>query len=151
MTTLSGLVAILSEDMQTVEEFRDLGPDPVPVKRDRVWPVTEVRPELSPGQRYGDPIIVLENYAVNRTFPIVAAAQDHYSIPKDIIWRRATDAEAEIMDAALGSQSVRVRRIYDGAQVISTDGELYSILLAAMIQLFGESRAQQLLEKETTP
>lgn len=146
MSTLSGLVAIINEQGE-VEEFRDLGPTPVAVKRERCFPVIDVRPELSDGQEYGDPEITVGEDTVTRTYQAVSMSA-HYSIPKDIIWRRVTDAEAEIMDAALGSQSVRVRRIYDGAQVISTDGELYSILLAAMIQLFGESRAEQLLARE---
>lgn len=147
MSELSGLVAIIN-DQGGIEEYRDLGPNLVAVKRDRCFPVVDVLPELADGETYGEPVVVVGDDVVTRTFPVVAAPMDHYSIPKDIIWRRATDAEAEIMDAALGSQSVRVRRIYDGAQVISTDGELYSILLAAMIQLFGESRAQQLLARE---
>lgn len=67
-------------------------------------------------------------------------------ISKNLIWERATDAEAEQMDAALKAQPVRIRRIYDGATFISTEDELYGLLRAAMVQMFGEKRAAELLE-----
>jgi hypothetical protein len=67
------------------------------------------------------------------------------TISKDAIWRRATDAEAEAMEAALAAQPVRVRRIYDGASYISTGDELFSLLEAALVGLFGAERAAELL------
>lgn len=67
-------------------------------------------------------------------------------ISKNLIWERATDAEAEQMDAALKAQPIRIRRIYDGATFISTEDELYGLLNAAMVQMFGETRAKELLE-----
>lgn len=66
-------------------------------------------------------------------------------ISKDAIWRRATDEEAELMEAALQSQSVRLRRIYEGATFISTEDELYGVLEGALVQLFGAVRAAELL------
>ena len=66
-------------------------------------------------------------------------------ISKDAIWRRATDEEAELMEGALQSQSVRLRRIYEGATFISTTDELYGVLEAALVQLFGAERAAELL------
>ena len=71
-----------------------------------------------------------------------------YVIPKDLIWRRATDAEAEAMEVALQSQSIRLRRIYDGASVITTDDELFGMLNSAMVAMFGETRAAELLARE---
>lgn len=68
------------------------------------------------------------------------------TISKDAIWRRATDEEAEQMEAALQSQPVRIRRIYDGATFISTADELYVVLEGALVQMFGAERAAQLLE-----
>lgn len=67
-------------------------------------------------------------------------------IPKDFIWRRATDAEGEVMDQMLMAQPARLRRIYDGANYISTQDEFYSILLAGLTQAFGAERAAILLE-----
>ena len=66
-------------------------------------------------------------------------------IGKDVIFRRATDEEAEQMRAALDAQSVRLREIYDGAAWIETTDELFGVLQAALVQLFGEERAAQLL------
>ncbi len=67
-------------------------------------------------------------------------------IPKDIIWRRATDDEAEQMEEVLSAQPVRLRRIYEGAGFISTSDELYGVLEGALVQLFGLQRAKELLE-----
>lgn len=67
-------------------------------------------------------------------------------IPKDAIWRRATDAEAETMETLLSQQPVRIRRIYDGATYVMTTDELYPTLLAALVEAFGEERALELLE-----
>lgn len=68
------------------------------------------------------------------------------SISKDAIWRRATDEEAEQMEAALQAQPVRLRRIYEGATFISAEDELYGVLAATLVQLFGAERADELLE-----
>jgi hypothetical protein len=68
------------------------------------------------------------------------------TIAKDVIWRRASDQEAEQMEALLQAQPVRLRRIYEGATSISTEDELYSVLSAALTQLFGAHRAAELLE-----
>lgn len=67
-------------------------------------------------------------------------------VAKDAIWRRATDDEAVQMRAALDAQPVRLREIYDGAAWIETTDELFGVLQAALVQLFGEERAAQLLE-----
>lgn len=67
-------------------------------------------------------------------------------VSKDAIWRRATDEEAGQMEAALQSQPVRVRRIYEGATLISTGDELYGVLETALVQLFGTERTAELLE-----
>lgn len=69
----------------------------------------------------------------------------NYRIAKDAIWRRATDAEAEMMEQALSAQPVRIRRIYDGATHLQTGDELFGLLETAMVQMFGESRAAELL------
>lgn len=66
-------------------------------------------------------------------------------ISKDAIWRRATDEEAELMEVALQAQPVRLQRIYEGATFISIEDELYGVLHAALVQLFGAVRAAELL------
>lgn len=152
MTELSGIVAVLSETLDTVEEYRDLGSHPVAVKRERVFPIIDVRPELSENQQYGEPDVSIvpdeDGGIVRRVFPVIDIPVSAYAIPKDLIWRRATDAEAEAMETALQSQSVRLRRIYDGAVMLTTDDELFVILKAAIVAMFGVSRADELLAPE---
>lgn len=62
------------------------------------------------------------------------------------IWRRATDAEAVTIDAALQAQPVRLRRLWDDAQWLETTDELYPSLQAAFVAAFGAARAAELLE-----
>jgi hypothetical protein len=62
------------------------------------------------------------------------------------IWRRATDEEAEQIDALLNSQPVRLRRLWADASFLSTTDELFMLILAGAEQLFGPARAAQLLE-----
>ncbi|UXN74519.1 hypothetical protein N8D56_05095 [Devosia sp. A8/3-2] len=69
----------------------------------------------------------------------------NYRISKDAIWRRATDAEAELMEQTLAAQPVRIRRIYEGATHIQSGDELFGLLETAMTALFGPSRAAELL------
>lgn len=61
------------------------------------------------------------------------------------IWKRATDEECAAMDQRLNETTPRLRRIYEAAQIITRDDELWSVLNAAMIGLFGEERAAELL------
>jgi hypothetical protein len=66
-------------------------------------------------------------------------------IAKADIWRRATDAEAERMDAALNAAPVRLRRAYDAAQFIASDDEWFGELRAGIAAAVGEKRAAELL------
>lgn len=68
-----------------------------------------------------------------------------YRISKDAIWRRASDEEAEQMEAALAAQPIRLRRIYEGATHLQTGDELFTLLQGAMVAMFGEDRAAELL------
>ena len=76
MSELTGIVAILSEGLDAIEEYRDLGPVPVAVKADRCWPVIDVKPELLDGQYHGEPIATLEAGFVRRTYPVVDLTVD---------------------------------------------------------------------------
>lgn len=76
MTELSGVVAILSEDLASVEEYRDLGPDPVAVKVGKCLPVIDEQPSLLENQYYGEPIVVIEEEAVRRIYPVLDRAVD---------------------------------------------------------------------------
>lgn len=62
------------------------------------------------------------------------------------IWRRATDAEAEAMDAMLDSQPVRLRRMWTDATQLQSDDELFAVIEGALVSAFGAERAGELLE-----
>ncbi len=68
-------------------------------------------------------------------------------ISKDDIWRRATEDEAVQMEAALQQVSPRLHEIYNGATFISPDDELFAVLQGALVQLFGQERAAELLAR----
>lgn len=62
------------------------------------------------------------------------------------IWRRATDTEAEVIDGMLMSQPARLRRLWSDATFLSTTDELFTMIHAAAVQVFGEARANVLLQ-----
>ena len=76
MSELTGVVAILSEGLDAIEEYRDLGPIPVAVKADRCLPVIDVMPELLDGQYLGEPTATIETGAVYRIYPVVNVTVD---------------------------------------------------------------------------
>ena len=66
-------------------------------------------------------------------------------IAKADIWRRVTDAEAVLLDALLNAQPVRLRRMWEDAQYLSTDDDLFPQVEAALVGLFGAPRTAELL------
>ena len=75
------------------------------------------------------------------------------STSKADIWRRATDAEAEIIDALLrdpppdfGMSPVKLRRLWDDATSIDHTDPLFETIRAIAVQHFGEERADALLK-----
>ena len=69
------------------------------------------------------------------------------------IWRRATDAEAEAIDALLrdpppdlGMSPVKLRRLWDDATSIDHTDPLFETIRAIAVQHFGEERAGALLK-----
>ena len=75
------------------------------------------------------------------------------STSKADIWRRATDAEAEVIDALLrdpppdlGMSPVKLRRLWDDATSIDHTDPLFETILAIAVQHFGEDRASELLK-----
>ncbi|MDZ5448969.1 hypothetical protein [Labrys sp. ZIDIC5] len=67
-------------------------------------------------------------------------------IYKADIWRRATEEEAEIIDAQLNSQPIRLRRMWQDSQTLATTDEMYASVKSAFESAFGAERAAQLLE-----
>lgn len=74
MAELSGMVAILNVAGTAVQEIRDLGPTPVPVKTNRARPFIEVKPALT-GEEYHDAYTDQIAATVTRTW--TKAAPDH--------------------------------------------------------------------------
>lgn len=61
------------------------------------------------------------------------------------IWRRATEQEAEAIEAMLTNQSARIRGLwYDSSYILHTD-ELFQLAWDNAVQAFGEERAGELL------
>ena len=75
------------------------------------------------------------------------------STSKADVWRRATDAEAEAIDALLrdpppylGMSPVKLRRLWDDATSIDHTDPLFYTIRAIAVQNFGKSRAEELLK-----
>ena len=75
------------------------------------------------------------------------------STSKADIWRRATDAEAEAIDALLrdppsdlGMSPVKLRRLWDDATNINHTDPLFETIRAIAVHRFGEERADELLK-----
>ena len=75
------------------------------------------------------------------------------STSKADIWRRATDAEAEAIDALLrdpppdlGMSPVKLRRLWEDATSIDHTDPLFGTIRAIAVEHFGEERADALLK-----
>lgn len=64
---------------------------------------------------------------------------------KKDIWLRATDEEADIIEAVLGSQTNRKQRIFNEAQYLDHADVMFAELFAGFVTAFGQDRAEQLL------
>lgn len=61
------------------------------------------------------------------------------------LYRRATDDEAEKIEAALAAAPVRQRRLFEAAQYLDHADAEFSAMRTALVGLFGEARADELL------
>lgn len=64
---------------------------------------------------------------------------------KAVFWSRATDAEAEQIDALLEAQPARMRRLWQDALYLDHTHEMFSAIRTGLVDLFGEARADDLL------
>lgn len=69
-------------------------------------------------------------------------------VPSVTLWERMSDAEAEQVEAAMATQPFRTRQIFMTAQTFRSDHELWPLLESMATQLFGETRASELLAPE---
>lgn len=61
------------------------------------------------------------------------------------IWRRATDAEAEAIQASIDAQPARKRNLFRDALYLQHDDLEFAELRAGFTAAFGEARAKELL------
>lgn len=66
-------------------------------------------------------------------------------IPAVTLWERMTEAEGDQVEATMFTQPFRVRQIFMTAQSYRSDHELWPLLMGAAIELFGITRAAELL------
>jgi hypothetical protein len=64
---------------------------------------------------------------------------------KSDIWRRCTDEEAELLEAALNAAPVRLRRLFDDSTILESNWPEYETLRAGIVGAVGEERAAELL------
>lgn len=67
------------------------------------------------------------------------------SLPSVTLWERMTEAEAEQVNAAMATHPFRTRQIFTTANTFRSDHELWPLLESMAIDLFGETRAAELL------
>ncbi|EJB02874.1 hypothetical protein Rleg9DRAFT_1688 [Rhizobium leguminosarum bv. trifolii WSM597] len=73
---------------------------------------------------------------------------DSYTISKTTPWLRMTDEEAEEMEAAMNAAPARLRAIYNAAQFLQSDDDLWPTLLSLISSTLSPQRAQELLAPE---
>ncbi|WP_254799541.1 hypothetical protein [Falsochrobactrum tianjinense] len=61
------------------------------------------------------------------------------------LWERLTEAEADRVNDAMATQPVRTQRIFTTANTFRSDHELWPLLEQMANQLFGKTRAAELL------
>lgn len=61
------------------------------------------------------------------------------------LWSRMTNAEADLVGAAMADQPFRVRKIFETANSYRSDHELWPLLAQIAATLFGQERAAQIL------
>lgn len=98
------------------------------------------RPDLPDGVDY----VVTADHGDTCEVDIVSANWPPRTYKADI-WRRATDEEAEIIDAMLSAQPIRLRRLWADSEYLAHTDELWLMISSAAIQAFGETRAGELL------
>ena len=77
--------------------------------------------------------------------PQVSAPNMRARTYKSDIWRRCTEDEAPLLDAALTEAPARLRRLWDDSTVLMHEAEEFPALQASVITLLGDTRAAELL------
>lgn len=103
-----------------------------------------------PDDPYGLNPTIRQWLADNPSFPrtpyVPPAVPEAVTIvyPVDL-WSRMTDAEADAVEAAMAAQTVRIQNIFKFASSYRSDHELWPLLTGMTAELFGASRAAEIL------
>ena len=81
--------------------------------------------------------------------PAAVEAPPRTTLSKADLWRRLTDDEADMLDAALSMAPTRLRRIFEAAQYLDTTDADYPALREGVIAALGEERADVVLTPES--
>lgn len=69
-----------------------------------------------------------------------------YSLPVAVLWLRMTDTEAEDFDTAMSTASpLRLRKAFNTANSLASDGELFGFVRGVMIGVVTEIRADEIM------
>ncbi len=77
--------------------------------------------------------------------PLPPTLVAHTRLPKAELWRRLTEEEADLLDAALTAAPLRLRRIYEAASYLDTTDDDYSVLRDGIVAALGEARTVEVL------
>lgn len=69
-----------------------------------------------------------------------------YTLSIALFWLRMTDPEAEDFDAAISTATpLRLRRAFNSAATMASDGELFGFVRGVLIGVTGETRADEIM------
>lgn len=121
----------------------------------QVWELFKAEPHLAEGNDVRD-VSKVKGIAVGW----VANANGTYSAPPPVVsapisgprvtfkadlYRRTTEEEAEAIETSLMAVSVKQRRLFESAAYLGHDDDLFATMHTALVEMFGEARADELL------
>jgi hypothetical protein len=125
---MNGIVAILNADGNAVVEVRDLGPEPIRVRPERVLPLVEIKPKLEPRQIHGSYADDIQKDRVVRTWTVEA---ETWRVSTYTVVRRLEAAGLiDAAEAALESNRVLFRRFYTVGSIPNDDADARRFLTA---------------------
>jgi hypothetical protein len=76
---------------------------------------------------------------------------DTYVLPKMLLWTRLEDEEAELVNAAMSTQSAKLQGIWNSATEVQSDSEFFGDLETFLTAVLGEDRAMEVLAPIEAP
>lgn len=131
---------MLFGDEPTPDVLEFVGVDPVTATAPPAYdPATQSLAEGAPGSDSG---AWFQTWVVAPLPPAPAAPVHTF---KADVWRRATDAQAAVIDTELTKLNVRMRRLWDDAAYLDHSTEEFALLRSTMAAAFGESETARIL------